>query len=297
MTRNNTDFYSSDPMSDMSVDDRVNKLFDDLGGCGLFQIFIYFAIAFGMSSPSWFIYEVGFLTQEPETYTCTFDDGTVGSCTKEDICDGDDVASYAFNPNAEKYLDNWQERLDLTCSKEWVIGMIGGSLFIGWCITLLWLPAISDNYGRRMVFWIGMMIQLVLYTGLFFCKNLILMIFIWIAFGALSTIRIQIAYVYMMELLPKHMQTPVTSGWNVQEAMVYVIATIYFWKISKLWYPFVAIGYVWNIISIILMYWVPESPRWLVSAGKLDEAREAFEVVAKWNSRKLIWDEKLYDTK
>ena len=190
MTRNNTDFYSSDPMSDMSVDDRVNKLFDDLGGCGLFQIFIYFAIAFGMSSPSWFIYEVGFLTQEPETYTCTFDDGTVGSCTKEDICDGDDVASYAFNPNAEKYLDNWQERLDLTCSKEWVIGMIGGSLFIGWCITLLWLPAISDNYGRRMVFWIGMMIQLVLYTGLFFCKNLILMIFIWIAFGALSTIRI-----------------------------------------------------------------------------------------------------------
>ena len=79
--------------------------------------------------------------------------------------------------------------------------------------------------------------------------------------------------------------------------MVYVIATIYFWKISKLWYPFVAIGYVWNIISIILMFWVPESPRWLVSAGKLDEAREAFEVVAKWNSRKLIWDEKLYDTK
>ena len=45
-----------------SVDDRVNKLFDDIGGCGLFQVFAYFGIAWGMSAPSWFIYESGFLT-------------------------------------------------------------------------------------------------------------------------------------------------------------------------------------------------------------------------------------------
>lgn len=53
-----------------TVDDRVNELFERIGGCGLFQVFAYFAIAFGMSSPSWFIYEIGYFTQAPDEYIC-----------------------------------------------------------------------------------------------------------------------------------------------------------------------------------------------------------------------------------
>ena len=45
-----------------NVEERVHKLYDKLGGCGLFQVVAYIAIAFGMSGPSWFIYEIGYLT-------------------------------------------------------------------------------------------------------------------------------------------------------------------------------------------------------------------------------------------
>ena len=44
------------------MDQQVDKTFTRIGGCGLFQVFAYFAIAWGMSAPSWYIYEVGFLT-------------------------------------------------------------------------------------------------------------------------------------------------------------------------------------------------------------------------------------------
>ena len=53
-----------------TVDDRVNELFERIGGCGLFQVFAYLAISFGMSSPSWFIYEIGYFTQAPDEYIC-----------------------------------------------------------------------------------------------------------------------------------------------------------------------------------------------------------------------------------
>ena len=68
-----------------TMEERVDQLYEDVGGCGLFQVFAYFAIAFGMSGPSWFIYEVGFLTQAPneDEYLCQYQGGDPFSCTKQ----------------------------------------------------------------------------------------------------------------------------------------------------------------------------------------------------------------------
>ena len=66
LTQSKVNENLSDGISDISpdishrltgtVDERVDKLFDNLGGCGWFQVFAYIAISFGMSSPSWFFY-------------------------------------------------------------------------------------------------------------------------------------------------------------------------------------------------------------------------------------------------
>ena len=53
-------------------------------------------------------------------------------------------------------------------------------------------------------------------------------------------------------------------------------------------------GMAWNFISLFLMIWVPESPRYLVATGRLEEAHKAFETIAWWNNKKLIWEEHLY---
>ena len=45
-----------------TLDDRVNEIFEEIGGCNLFQVFAYIALAFGVSAPSFFVYEVGYLT-------------------------------------------------------------------------------------------------------------------------------------------------------------------------------------------------------------------------------------------
>ena len=74
-----------------------------------------------------------------------------------------------------------------------------------------------------------MVIQLFLYVGLLITKHLAVMISIWFLFGFLSSARMQIGYNYLMELMPKKAQTPVTSIWNIQEGMIYVFAVIYFW--------------------------------------------------------------------
>ena len=128
-----------------------------------------------------------------------------------------------------------------------------------------------------------MIIQLFLYTGLLLTHSLTVMIILFFSFGVLSTIRVQIGYVYLIEMMPKKASSHVTSTWSVQEALIYVFCTIYFWKISRHWIYYCLCGYAWNIISVVCLFWLPESPRYLASAGKLKDARKVFEQMARWN--------------
>ena len=86
-----------------------------------------------------------------------------------------------------------------------------------------------------------------------------------------------------------------TTIWNIQEALVYVVATFYFWKISIHWFWLGFIGLLWQIISVVGLFLMPESPRYLVSAGKLSEAKIAFETIAKWNKKPLLWEQPKYE--
>ena len=91
----------------------------------------------------------------------------------------------------------------MTCTADWVVGMIGASLFIGWCCTLLWLPILADKYGRRPIFFIGMALDFFFYIGLLVTTELWVMILMWFLFGMCCSIRIQVGYIYLTELMPK----------------------------------------------------------------------------------------------
>ena len=75
----------------------------------MFQVIAYLAIALGMSAQSWYIYEMGYMTQVPD-YTCTFHDpDNPVECNQKNICDKDsNVASWEPDMDSDKSLYNWQ---------------------------------------------------------------------------------------------------------------------------------------------------------------------------------------------
>ena len=71
-------------------------------------------------------------------------------CTTDDFCN-DDAGKYAsYEPVMElnDSYNNWIMRYDLHCASGAKIGMIGSSFFLGWALTLMILPRVSDIYGR-----------------------------------------------------------------------------------------------------------------------------------------------------
>ena len=58
---------------------------------------------------------------------------------------------------------------------------------------------------------------------------------------------------------------------------------IYFWVISKEWFWVVLVGYLLQIAGLIMCYFLPESPHYLLSLNRVDETFEVFRRVAKFN--------------
>jgi len=104
----------------------------------------------GLSGNYFCIYGIGFLVQKPE-YCCTFSESGVSRdvCTQKNICRHDPrIQSWEIDWNSEKSLLNWHQTLDLMCSPEWKVGLLGSIYFIGFAATLLWVPRLADMYGR-----------------------------------------------------------------------------------------------------------------------------------------------------
>lgn len=247
----------------------LDKVMEDVGGFGRFQLLAYTVIAFGINSTGFWFYILGFLYQLPD-YKCEVTpdhDAKIDDiCTRENICAGDNrIRNWKVDEDSNRSLDNWRQKLELDmCIDVWKPSLIASAFFIGWCVTLLWVPGLADVFGRRRLFASAMAFGAVIYTVMMFTSSLNVMIGMSFLMGSLSSVRLNVGYIYLMELMPKSKHTAVASFWNITEGLIYVLASLYFWQISNYWLYFVAIGYGFAIYSAIAAWFLPESPHFLI---------------------------------
>jgi len=62
---------------------------------------------------------------------------------------------------------------------------------------------LADIYGRKPLFMIGLVLYLIVVISTYFCRNLNLLYFIITLGGISETGRYYVAYVYIVEMMPK----------------------------------------------------------------------------------------------
>jgi len=70
------------------------------------------------------------------------------------------------------------------------------------------------------------------------------------------------------------------------EAFAYLSVCAYFYLISKWWHYVMIPSIGLAVLGVAVCYYLPESPRFLVSAHKFDQARQVFGRIAKYNGLK-----------
>jgi putative MFS transporter len=165
------------------------------------------------------------------------------------------------------------------------IGMFSGpalfvaSTFFGLFIGTLVLGFVADKYGRRTIFTFSM---------LAYCAATLIMAFQTTGLGVclwrmIAGIGIGVELVtidtYIAELVPKHLRGRAFAfNQTLQFSVVPVVAFLSYMLVPQSplgwagWRWVVAIGAVGALFVWFLRRGIPESPRWLINQGRLDEA-------------------------
>ena len=146
-----------------------------------------------------------------------------------------------------------------------------------------WLPAWSDIYGRKKFFVFAVAADMALLVSIMFTKSWAVVYVVGFLLGAVTSLRIQVGFNYLIEFYPVKYQTAAGVAYCVADGLVYMIATLFFWKISRDWEMYWLFPLIINGISTIGVFFMPESTRILVRQGRITEAVETFKMIARLN--------------
>jgi len=189
--------------------------------------------------------------------------------------------------NSEFSLHNWFDSLHLLCQARWKVAALGASIFLGWIMTMLWLPMLSDRYGRKKFFYAGICLQFVVFTVTLTTSSLEITIICNFLYGCLSSLRLQVGFLYLSDLVGETHRVTYSTYWCVAEGTVAFLSAFYYWQVSKDWYKLCFAGYVMLFASIVLVKRLPESATYLYQKGDYVGARKSLETIARFSGKSL----------
>lgn len=163
--------------------------------------------------------------------------------------------------------------------------------FIGFGLGSVFLPTLSDRYGRKPFFVAAIACIAITFTALVLLPggnehyNMVyIFLTIWFINGVQSGLRTAVGYCYFCELAPSKHREAMGTIWNVSEGMLLIWLTLFFWFVSKDWKWTVAFGgALAAVCTFLVVVWFPESPKWLYKEKRYKECQKTLVYMAKIN--------------
>lgn len=95
--------------------------------------------------------------------------------------------------------------------------------------------------------------------------------------GFFNSAKVGVGWPYLLEMLPFETRAAHAAAFGIQGASLGIIGAVFFLFISQNGYYFMTIGFIFQAITIGLVYMLPESPVYLFFSGRIEEGRESLE--------------------
>jgi len=175
---------------------------------------------------------------------------------------------------------------DLVCENSWLKTLAKLLLFTGFALGSFCSGLVSDRFGRKTAIWGASITMVVFGVITSFVPWYPLFVLTWWITGTMAIACYTAAFVWTMEMC--------AGKWKIYIGM----SMNYSWPTCRLIIAGLAYAFRdWHIhlqcisamvaVGAVLLYWLPESPRWLIARSRMDEAKKILSDASKRNGRGL----------
>ena len=100
--------------------------------------------------------------------------------------------------------------------------------------------------------------------------------------------RVFVGYIYAMEFLPIDKTQSSTGIIMGNDGLIPAIGALWFMVVSKDWKTIYSFATVLLYLTMIIVFTMPESPKFLLAMGKYEEARAVMTRIARYNKVKEL---------
>lgn len=156
-----------------------------------------------------------------------------------------------------------------------LIGIFFGGLLGGW---------LTDKVGRRRIMFVGPVIFMLASISHFWVESAALLFSLRLLIGIAVGIEYPVATSVLVEFMPRRQRGPRLAAlaliWFIGAASAYVVGELILRSgVQDAWMFALASGTVFGGVLLIIRLGVPESPRWLLSQGRNDDAERVMKSV------------------
>lgn len=246
---------------------------------GRFQAFTTGVFAVGFWMGGFLTFTLALMELYPQFECYNDSTGTYSAWTRDKACAVG--TKWHINWEHEHSINNWIVDLDLYCVDKWKIGLFGSMYYLGFLLGSVAFINVSDIYGRKLWARVSFIGHWATFLCIMWINSLNGRYFFIFLCGFIGSMRCSVSYTSGCEWLPKSKQIYSSMITQMINACVPLLLAVYFWKISKHWIYFYDFTLILAIIGTILWFFIPESPRWLVSEDRNDDAKKIINDIAR----------------
>ncbi|XP_026738656.1 solute carrier family 22 member 7-like [Trichoplusia ni] len=257
--------------------EEVDKMVQAIGTFEKWQIMLCVMVAFpSRISAAW--QQLGIVFVAPATsFQCT--ETNLTDSIQPATCYKDCVKYEYYTEFENTIISEW----DLICERAWMANLTQTLCMAGVLIGSIFFGFVADRFGRRIALLIACVLQLV--TGLIEPFSISYWMFTIVRFFIGTSIAgtMLCSFILMMEITgPKRRELmsvlcalPFPVGQMLMPLFSYYLRS---------WNRFCLGVGIPNLIYLIYFFLLPESPKWLISQGRLEDASKVMTQAARWNN-------------